>query len=185
MLIYQVYVNSDDEVELHMIVRTPGWTGITGGHKVGKTTQLLQVAHHFQAESKLDVLWIDFAALDYSDVDGIARITSQLFIRGCQLLSHLDSALTTYLSKLKPGSLVVFDNIATSNSTLQTEPRNLFLLHFFQLCSKFQSTLSFVVVADDLEHLRSIIRFEKRHTLGPLEPEHALELSRQVLEVCS
>lgn len=63
-----------------------------------------------------DVVWVDLARLD-RQTDGIARVSSQLFLRKCNSMEDLVSALNKLLSSLRPTSLFVLDNV--SFTTLQ------------------------------------------------------------------
>lgn len=196
-----VYYNTGESEELTALLSGTdgGVVGVSGPSLVGKTHRLLHIVHTQLLSTPRDILWIDFARID-RESDGVARISSQLFLRNCRNTQELITALRAYLTKLRPGGLLIVDNISTQ--TLNSEmiarispmkksdpssPRDIsprdgddpilawtkFVLKLLTCLWEFKDKLKLVIVASKLDTLRGVVSFSNEVVIKPLAPESA------------
>lgn len=177
----QTFYSPGEELLLANSLRHPGWTAISGPKLSGKSHRLLQLLHSFSGQSieqERDCVWIDFAGVDF-DVDGVARVASQLFLRRCHLLTDLSTHFPELLRSLRNSAIVVFDNIAVDPTLSEDAFRSYssFLRALFDLCKPFESSLTFVVVAENIFQLKSLVTFNSEVVVGPLDVDTAVEMA--------
>ena len=178
---------------------------VSGARLSGKTCRILHCAHNFPKDDK-DFIWINFDNIN-SEVEGISRVAQQLCFRKCHLIEDLEARMSKLLSCLKPGSVVVLDNVQLTEKRLSTvgsrsDSASLldcntsarqqvvsFFKRFLAICKSSGGTLSFVVIADDPEPLRSVVSFVDELVIGPMSNADELISTLQstvcVLDACS
>lgn len=197
----RVYYNAGESEEIVEALSGSegGVVGVSGPSLVGKTHRVLHTVHSQLLSSGRDILWIDLARID-RESDGVARISSQLFLRNCRTTQELITALKGALSKLRPGALLIVDNISTQ--TLNSEmisrispmkqsdvvsPREIsprdgddpisawtkFVLKLLTCIMEFKEKLKLVIVASKLDTLRGVVAFSREIAIKPLASEPA------------
>jgi hypothetical protein len=202
-----VYFDAGQEQELTTAITSLGFSCITGPTLSGKTARLRHVMKQVIKDSNntvvragRDVVWIDFDGV-HTDVDGVMRISSQLFFKRCTTWTELEKQYKELLSSLRQGSIIVLDNIVlptayeeeeykilnnassldlTRLDELQQRRKHSWKHLVLQLCKlgrEYQDSLSFVIVSNVCEPFTAALRVKNVITIGPLAPQLAAEMA--------
>jgi hypothetical protein len=177
-----VTFNGDEQQTLTNLFSNIGWSLVTGPKLSGKTYRLLHCAHHYPKDDK-DLVWFNFDGIT-SEVDGISRVSQLLHFRNCHIYLELEVLLHRFLSKLRFGSIVIFDNIRLLQQRLagigtaclsmqDVDKQNqqkivYFFKRLFSTCKIHSKSLAFVVVTDSVLLLDDAVDFDVRVSVGPL-----------------
>jgi hypothetical protein len=88
--------------------KSPGVINVFGPQYSGKTTLMLSAIYGIT--DLYDVAWVDLMFCDTAS-DFISMISSALYLGNIHLLEQFEVAFSRFLASLKPGSVIVFDNV--------------------------------------------------------------------------
>ena len=120
------------------ITGTRGWVSITGPSLSGKSYRLLSLCHSLKDR---DIVWIDFFKV-VSSKEAISRVNSQLSLKGCTDLTSTSTELFELLTIVRKGSVIVFDNVDSENTNLET-----FFSEIIKHHKEFSTKLCFIVTS--------------------------------------
>ena len=143
------------EVMINALTSNTGWISICGPKNSGKTCRILDACLDLPVDR--DCVYIDMSKVS-TEMECVSRVISQLHLMECSTKESFNTCFNKFLSELKFGSVVIFDNIDGDEKAETITSFSSFATAIFKLCEPFETSLCFVIVGRHMTNLSFVVQ---------------------------
>jgi len=154
-----------------------GWLSICGPKYSGKTCRVLDACSLLPVDK--DCVYIDMAKVS-TEMECTSRVVSQLHLMECNTKESFTVRFNQFLSELKFGSVIIFDNLDGDEKSETINSFSSFAAAIFKHCEPFETTLCFVIVG---RHMTNLSFAVQTINIPPLQAEVAHNFAKTLLPV--